>query len=319
MKKIYFLTIIAFAICFNSIAQKQQPLNKSSLTTFEKMTVKNENLPINKSDERWLLTYFNDKKNAGFSISKPGETKAFTQLAYFPQDKIDPAGTIDSVFLAYTPSQDGNTVIEELVIKIWTDTTELFSKPAYEQNVDASTLTPNAINMLKLDTPFKLKDIEQGVAIGFYIKGIDLIIVAETDASYADESLNGDILVLSKVYHCSELKFNGGVSVGDLFIGATGFSGEGNSGGEGGEETGINDNQTANIEVYPNPSNGIVNIKDVENAKITVLNILGQPVYNTIANTNNVTLNLSNLETGNYYIQITKEDKTYTQKLILTK
>jgi hypothetical protein len=72
-----------------------------------------------------------------------------------------------------------------------------------------------------------------------------------------------------------------------------------------------------NAKVYPNPSAGIFNIENVDNATITVLDIYGK-VIKTVSNTNQV--DLSNQAKGIYIMTIAQEGyKSTTKRISLLK
>ena len=72
-----------------------------------------------------------------------------------------------------------------------------------------------------------------------------------------------------------------------------------------------------NINIYPNPTNGLININTNENINsISIYNIIGKQVLNTI---DKETINISSLEDGIYFIDITTEKGIYTQRIILAK
>ena len=73
-----------------------------------------------------------------------------------------------------------------------------------------------------------------------------------------------------------------------------------------GEEEGIVDN----LNVYPNPSKGFINIENV-NPKvkaIEVYDISGNIQFKFIPDDTNITLNISNLPNGIYYVNIVSND-----------
>ncbi|NOZ48148.1 MAG: T9SS type A sorting domain-containing protein [Chlorobi bacterium] len=79
-------------------------------------------------------------------------------------------------------------------------------------------------------------------------------------------------------------------------------------------------NQTFSI--YPNPSNGIVQINanglDNKTVEINIVNIAGQAVYNGILNTNSInSIDLSYLSKGIYFIQSVNQSKIKNSKLII--
>ena len=83
---------------------------------------------------------------------------------------------------------------------------------------------------------------------------------------------------------------------------------------------GINNNNiSANnslINVYPNPTSGIVKISNANNANISVYNMLGEVVM-TANNVNQ--LDMSSLSDGNYMIKVQTQKELVTKKINLTK
>ena len=78
----------------------------------------------------------------------------------------------------------------------------------------------------------------------------------------------------------------------------------------------INQNK---IIIYPNPSNGIINITNAEAGYIYIYNILGEVVTKYICNSNHSTIDLSNLSQGQYIVKIVSEKNTFTQKINIVK
>ena len=88
------------------------------------------------------------------------------------------------------------------------------------------------------------------------------------------------------------------------------------------ESLGINDTNLDNkFIIYPNPSNGNINIKpllDFGDAKVSIYDINGRKVYNTDVNLQNtVSINAQNLSAGMYIMQIDGADYSHTAKLII--
>lgn len=76
---------------------------------------------------------------------------------------------------------------------------------------------------------------------------------------------------------------------------------------------------TEAVNVYPNPSTGIINIANLPvESSIEVVNMLGQSVYKTKSDAGNFTADLSSLSNGSYFIKISAaNEKTKIVKLIL--
>ncbi len=82
---------------------------------------------------------------------------------------------------------------------------------------------------------------------------------------------------------------------------------------------GLNNYQLDNLNIYPNPNLGLVNIKSRENINtISVSNILGKQVFFTQDFRAN-TINLSFLDNGVYFINISTNKGMHIEKIILSK
>jgi hypothetical protein len=78
---------------------------------------------------------------------------------------------------------------------------------------------------------------------------------------------------------------------------------------------GINNNVISEISIYPNPANNVINIANAENSNITVINMVGQIVSSTVANSNLVSINTADLAEGTYMIRIANGNEVTTQKI----
>jgi len=83
--------------------------------------------------------------------------------------------------------------------------------------------------------------------------------------------------------------------------------------------TGVNELTENDFVVYPNPTNGIVNIKNLNyNSSIELYNILGDLIYKEKVTAESTILDLSKYNAGNYFLKVTTtEGTTITKKLIL--
>lgn len=76
------------------------------------------------------------------------------------------------------------------------------------------------------------------------------------------------------------------------------------------------------VEIYPNPSNGKIYIELGNNAEvvtITVIDINGKVVANKMASNDQVSLDLSEVENGIYFVQIRRSNEMITKKISITK
>ncbi|MFM7023562.1 MAG: T9SS type A sorting domain-containing protein [Flavobacteriales bacterium] len=74
------------------------------------------------------------------------------------------------------------------------------------------------------------------------------------------------------------------------------------------------------VSVYPNPSNGLVNVnlnKNSELVTVSVSNVLGQEIFTSSTNQSNIVIDLSGKTAGIYYISIRTAEGVSTQRLFL--
>ena len=81
--------------------------------------------------------------------------------------------------------------------------------------------------------------------------------------------------------------------------------------------TGMDDNKTADINVYPNPTTGIVNIANAGAMDITVYDMTGNQVLKTEKNTTQI--DLSDLSNGVYFLKFNNQTEAFTKKFVLLK
>jgi len=82
-----------------------------------------------------------------------------------------------------------------------------------------------------------------------------------------------------------------------------------------------------NLSIYPNPSQGIVNIRTgmatTENVSVKVCDVIGKEVssnlYTLAANNGEMFLNMTNCQKGLYFIKVTTPEGSVTKKVELTK
>jgi hypothetical protein len=82
--------------------------------------------------------------------------------------------------------------------------------------------------------------------------------------------------------------------------------------------TSLNDYNNPNdlINIYPNPSNGEINISSLTSIdKVTITNTLGQIIYGTASKETNLSIQIT--EAGIYFIQIKLPDISITKKIIV--
>ena len=82
--------------------------------------------------------------------------------------------------------------------------------------------------------------------------------------------------------------------------------------------TDVEENTNSKIQVYPNPTNGLLNVSGNGTMHITVSNVLGQRILETTAD-GSATLDLSGYESGMYLIRIKSANGVTVQKINVRK
>lgn len=83
--------------------------------------------------------------------------------------------------------------------------------------------------------------------------------------------------------------------------------------------TGVENNMVEAINLYPNPSTGLVNISNVIGAEISVSNVLGQEVYRTISTQDILTIDASGWRQGSYIVRIIENGEVSVMKFNIVK
>ncbi len=79
----------------------------------------------------------------------------------------------------------------------------------------------------------------------------------------------------------------------------------------------VKNNKFSKSFVYPNPAKDYVNIDKILNANIQINNISGKTVYTKNNCSENEKVNISNLNSGIYFIRIENNNEVFTKKLIV--
>ena len=83
--------------------------------------------------------------------------------------------------------------------------------------------------------------------------------------------------------------------------------------------TSVGDKLSDKLLIYPNPSNGLINIEldKLNFYNISISNILAKEVYNSTISAVNTTLDLSNFNKGLYFIELNDGENIFTKKIII--
>ena len=79
---------------------------------------------------------------------------------------------------------------------------------------------------------------------------------------------------------------------------------------------GVSENDALNAKIYPNPTQGELNVRCTGMREITVFMPNGQTIEKINVNDDNYTLNMNNYKSGVYYLRITTENGTSIQKVL---
>lgn len=81
----------------------------------------------------------------------------------------------------------------------------------------------------------------------------------------------------------------------------------------------VNSQSNAEVEVYPNPANSVLNIDNAAHAMVSIYNVLGQQVYTQANSTNHAVIDLSGFADGNYVVKVQSDKMMKTTKISLVK
>jgi uncharacterized repeat protein (TIGR01451 family) len=81
---------------------------------------------------------------------------------------------------------------------------------------------------------------------------------------------------------------------------------------------GLNDIQLNQMDVYPNPTNGILQINGIENGQLRILSCTGQLVYDKFYKKGD-NIDLTSVKSGLYFLQMNTSQGEFTQKVNLMK
>lgn len=79
------------------------------------------------------------------------------------------------------------------------------------------------------------------------------------------------------------------------------------------------DENDVKMAVYPNPTRGLLKVEGVDMKQITVTNALGQVVYNTSVESDEVSIDMSQLSAGMYILRIDTKNGVSTRQFNVVK
>ena len=67
--------------------------------------------------------------------------------------------------------------------------------------------------------------------------------------------------------------------------------------------SGIEESQN-DLVIYPNPANDMLNINGIGEGNYSILNVLGEVIYSQVINQDKITIDISSLQSGKYFVQV---------------
>jgi hypothetical protein len=77
---------------------------------------------------------------------------------------------------------------------------------------------------------------------------------------------------------------------------------------------GLNETPSSQLEVYPNPSNGVIQIKGIEEGQLLISSMTGQTVFQQSYKKGDI-IDLSSLQSGIYFLQMKTVDSEFIRKV----
>jgi Fibronectin type 3 domain-containing protein len=81
--------------------------------------------------------------------------------------------------------------------------------------------------------------------------------------------------------------------------------------------TGVDEDLTESCHIYPNPTNGMVNVKMKDMNHISILNVLGQIVYDADLSTDDIFIDMKPYEKGIYMVRVSCGVGTIVKRVVL--
>ena len=174
---------------------------------------------------------------------------------------------------------------------------------------DIYTLTTNDVSQGYFDIPVVFQSSDGSwshldVAQGNYYAAVELYSLGNTfDMRVLDDETVPQPAWQSVIYYPNDQVYtNGNAFAIQLMLGAN---------------TSVNETVLENVAVYPNPSNGIINIKSpLDVLDVTVFDISGKIVHRTILN-GNLSIDLSELDKGSYIIELRNSTGVYKETVTI--
>ena len=80
-------------------------------------------------------------------------------------------------------------------------------------------------------------------------------------------------------------------------------------------ETGVNENAEHNIGIYPNPANEKITIEAQNIESVSIVNVMGQTVYQTSVNEDNMVIDVNDFPAGIYMIHVVTDEYEATKRI----
>ncbi len=297
---------------------------------------------------RVRMTYSSDPTPCG--SSSYGEVEDYTvfvgtQIVYEPPQNVEATVTGSDVTLiweeplpmqedviGYNIYMDNQMVANNITLLTYTynncpDGSHWFSVSAIYPEGESGVATPCHVEMGNINGKLQgvIRDATTNIAIAdAWVTALNADFGAVTYAtpfgSHYSLHLSGgsyDITCEANGYQTIALYnvavIDGATKTINFYMYATDFGGETPD-----YTTGMFENDTESLTVYPNPAREEVNIVVTGTIKeVKIMNNMGQLVFNQMINKSNLKVNTSNFQKGVYYLEILTEKGISTDKLII--
>ena len=82
---------------------------------------------------------------------------------------------------------------------------------------------------------------------------------------------------------------------------------------------GVDETASNNVSIYPNPAKDVLSINADNLSSIMIYNSIGQKVLDMVVDTNETTLDITNLESGIYFVRLMADGREVTQKVSIVR
>ena len=258
-------------------------------------------------------TPMNNRDTVKFSTSGTLYSRGYSATTYFTPANLSALGAADNMVVANTFNFVVNDAIETITLLIYSGTeagVEVTGKVYDATMVEIGSTDPYTITAADITNGMVSLTFDERINIAAgssFTAGMELVYGTSTIQFLCDNSQSAKNPAYNNYYMpnystgASWINVNG-TGAPMVILGLTDYN------------VSVNEIKYAKINVYPNPSTGLVNISNAGNATINVYNQLGALVK-TVTNTSRV--DLSSFAKGTYIVKVISENNTIVKQVVL--